>query len=361
MTELVIFSEDAPPVEWAEVEPLKLEFGPKGAALAAIPRSWTPPFALVSARMFVGLNPDGRALPIQKEALSRIREIARITGQVCVRSSVIGETIWDRGRYHSEIVGSNSKDFYAELASAVTKVLTSAPGKRVGLVIQSYVSAEAQGEFGNLLSVSKTRDHWELNFKTQRDEFPVRFNTQRDEAADPLARLEIRAGVPRERLFGSIAAWLNNNLLRGQCDRVNCEWIISKRLIYLVQLDREDEDFAGTNPLQLNVPRFHQPNASKGSFLAHADGQSLQDWDKLKVLKELWEPSATHKPTLFYVTLPELPRSDDHAGLAKLEDDFRNLVGPNNIVVRTSGRAGVEKQLNLCCTNEGGTPNDVSK
>ncbi len=348
MTRPVIFSEDTAPIEWSETEPLKLEFGPKAATLAALPREWTPPFVLISASVFSAHNQDRRALiSLGDDIVSRVRELAKKTGRIYVRSSVVGETIWDRGSYESVIVELASDDFEAALVRTVTQVLSSAPGKQVGLVIQRYVHPEARGEFGNLLRVSKTRDHWELSVDAVETTSRIRFNTQRDQAANPHAALENKSGVPRERLFGSIAAWLNNFLLRGHSQRINCEWIANDRHVYLVQVDQEDEDFLGVNPFQVRVASIHQPSASRGVFFAYPDGEAIQSWDKLKVLNELWEPGVTHKPTLFYVPLSELPPSGDHAGATKLETDFSKLIGPDHIVVRTSVRAGVEKVPNL--------------
>lgn len=157
MTGSIIFSEDAAPVEWSETEPLKLEFGPKAATLASLPRQWTPPFVLISASALAGDNQNGRALlTLGENLISRIQELARITGQVHVRSSVVGESIWDRGSYESVVVNLASEDFETALALAVAQVLASAVGKQVGLVIQSFVQPRARGEFGNLLRVSKS-------------------------------------------------------------------------------------------------------------------------------------------------------------------------------------------------------------
>jgi predicted house-cleaning noncanonical NTP pyrophosphatase (MazG superfamily) len=348
-------------VEWSETEPLKLEFGPKAATLAALPRKWTPPFVLISANIFKGNNQSGQALlALGKNVVSRIRDLAQHTGNICVRSSVIGETIWDRGSYATVRVSLNAKDFEGELSEAVKQVLISATGKHVGIVIQSYVQPRTRGEFGNLLRISKTRDQWELSSETAGTTSRIRFNTQRDEAANPRSHLEIKAGVTSERLFGSIAAWLNNYLLRGRSERVNCEWLADNRNIYLVQLDEENEDFLGVNPFQIRVTPVHHPSAARGTFLAYAEGQVIQDWDKLSVLDELWEPASSRKPTLFYVPLSALPRSDDQVGLCQLETDFGELIGPDNIVVRTSARTGMEKSLNLKRT-EGVTPAQAAK
>jgi predicted house-cleaning noncanonical NTP pyrophosphatase (MazG superfamily) len=361
MTGVVIFSEDVAPVEWSETEPIKLAFGPKAASLAALPRQWTPPFALVSASVFDGSNQNGPALlALGANFVSRFRDLGKITGSILVRSSVVGETIWDRGRYKSVKLALSSHDFEAALSDAVTKVLSSAPDKRIGLVIQTYVGPRARGEFGNLLRVSKTRDHWELSSESSGAISRIRFNAQRDEAANAHSPLQVMPGVSRARLFGSIAAWLNSYLLRGRSQRINCEWIADHRHVYLVQVDQEDDDCLGVNPFQVRVAPVHQPAARRGTFLVPAEGQALQEWDKLCVLNELWEPTASHKPTLFYIPISQLPLSDDIAGLSQLEADFRELIGPDNIVVRTSVPAGTEKLPNLKRT-EGATPSEAVK
>jgi predicted house-cleaning noncanonical NTP pyrophosphatase (MazG superfamily) len=348
MPGLVIFSEDDGPVEWSETERLKLEFGPKGATLASLPREWTLPFALISAKAFSADIPPEQAIrSLGADFISRISMLAEPVNRLYVRSSVVGETIWDRGSYNSITVDVTAGEFESALVKAVKQVLGSAPGKQVGLVIQRFVPPRARGEFGNLMRVSKTRDHWELSSESAGTTSRVRFNTQRDSAANSRNRLQLKSGVSRERLFGSVASWLNNHLLRGKSQRVNCEWIADHNNVYLVQLDAEDEDFFGVNPFQLRVPPVHNPGAAAGAFLSYADGEAITAWDKLSVLQELWEPSAAHKPTLFYVPLAKLSPTDDHLGLTQLEADFRQLIGPDNIVVRTSVRGGAEKLPNL--------------
>ena len=349
MIEGVLFSEDTAPFGWSDVSVNKLNYGPKGAMLAALPRQWTPPFVLIAASVLAGTIRDPQnLLSLGGKFISRVRSLTTADRGVIVRSSVLDESIWDRGSYESVIVPSTAGDFQAELNRAAARILNSAPNKHVSLVVQRFVTPLARGEFDNLLRISRTRDHWELSTNgadgtTSR----TRFNTQRDEAALSDRGLEVKSRPTRERLFGSIAAWLNNIFLRGRSQRLNCEWLTDGQQIYLVQIDEEDEDFLGVNPYQLRVSPAHRPGKAQGSFLAHAEGQALQVWDKLKVLDELWEPDALHKPTLFYVPLSELPYYEVSGCSKKLQDDFRSLIGPDNIVVRTSVRAGSEKLPNL--------------
>ena len=210
--------------------------------------------------------------------------------------------------------------------------------------MQSFVKSLARGEFGNLLRISKTRDHWELSTESGGATSRIRFNTQRDEAASPALPLRNKPSTLRERLFGSVAAWLNCYLLRGRSQRLNCEWVADSANLFIVQLDEEDEDHVGVNPFQITISSSYQPTAARGAFLAHAEGEAIKDWDKLKVLEELWERDATHKPTLFFVPLADMEGPEIQE---RLTEDFRSLVAPTNIVVRTSVRAGMEKPPNL--------------
>lgn len=356
----IIFSDESDSTEWSSTDEAKLRFGTKAGTLATLPRRWTPPFALVSAELFVAGN-DGRAiLELGGETISRIRSLGKATGNLIVRSSVIGETIWERGTYESVVIDSSVENFEESLSEAASKVLQSAPARRVGLVIQEYIRPIAHGDFGNLLRVSKTRDQWELSYEDDNTTSSVRFNAQRDQAADPYSALEIRPGIPLERLLGSVAAWLNNDLLRGISQRLNCEWITDARCLYLVQIDQEDEDFVGVNPFQIRIAPAHQPASKRGTFIAPAEGSAVAEWDKLQVLEELYDLDEPRKPALFYIPLSKLPATGDAAELAALEQDLREIIGPDNIVIRTSVRAGGDKPVNMRRT-EGLRPEQAAR
>jgi hypothetical protein len=347
MIDPFLFSTDSPPLGWSDAESQKLIYGPKGALLAVVPRSWSPPFVLIPASFLQRPERDGKEfLTLSNELWSRIASLAADDRQLIVRSSILGESIWDRGTYKSVVIQSDA--LRASLPGAAAEILASAGSKRTALVIQRYVQPRARGEFGNLLRVSRTRDHWELSTEyTGEGTSRIRFNAQRDEAAPLNSPLLVRRGLPQERLFGSIAAWLNNELLRGQPQRINCEWITNNNCIFIVQIDEEDEDLYGVNPFQINVAPFLRSETPSGSLLLRADKAALRTWDKLKVLDELWEQDVEHKPVLFYIPLSNVPSSINLLQLQELEQEFRTHVGPDSIIVRTSGRADAEKSPNL--------------
>ena len=240
--------------------------------------------------------------------------------------------------------------------SACAQVLKSTSGRPCGLVLQTYVEPRQRGEFGNLYRISKTRDHWELTTHASDTTIVSRINTQRDSAAAEASTLTARPRLSAERLFASVAAWINNVLIRGHLLTFNCEWVSDNKTFYLVQIDPEDEDPVGTNPLQLTISPIHEPLLSSGQLLKPADSTAIAKWDKLKVLEDLWGASNENLPHLFVLPLSEVPPSTSAQAPQLLAADFRNLLGPDNIVVRTSVKTGQPKAANLprteCLTPE---------
>lgn len=356
----ILASNMLPMIEWADSRHYAQTYGVKAAGALAIPRAWTLPFLLVSADDTKRLAQA--VVPLQLTGLqgaARLCDLAGELGQIIVRSSIIGESIWDRGTYESVhlTVDADAEVTTKRLIEAVQLVVASADGRATGLLLQRHLRPASQGEFGNLQRVSKTRDQWEIatweaNEVTSRS----RLNSQRDSAADPEAPLAVRVGLARERLFGGIAAWLNNELLLGKSQRLNCEWITDNSRYYLVQIDEEDEDLSGINPFQVRVAPAIKPKAESGYYLRLAEASVLTEWDKLEVLNQLWEPESAHKPTLFYLPIDNLPQSATVQVTERLAQDFRELIGPRGIIVRTSMRAKAEKVLNLprteCLTPE---------
>jgi predicted house-cleaning noncanonical NTP pyrophosphatase (MazG superfamily) len=331
---------------WLEAEAFAPIFGEKAARLLTVPRQWTPPFLAISASVVEKIVLEGVGCDaLQSSILPAAKDFLAGAHEVIVRSSIVGETIWDRGTYNSEPLSVEpASDFAERLFQTICTVRRSARGEKCGAVVQLFEAANEMGEFGNLLRISRTRDHWEFSVRTPDGVMELdRFNSQRDIAPDANKPLLARVGLPRERLFGSVAAWINNELLRGSRIRVNCEWIRSGDRFFVVQIDGEDEDLHGINPMQLFVEPSVVVSATAGSLLKPASAESCKQWDKLAVLDQLFDETAPVVPTLFCVPLSDLHGEEIEA---KLEAEFSKLL-KKNIVVRTSIRAGEVKIMNL--------------
>ena len=234
------YSTDENVLDWASAQPLLQVFGPKGALLATIPRPWTPPFVLFPVAEIDASSPNPFD-KISKNELQRLWWFCERHGDLILRSSVIGETIWDRGTYESVVIPSVTIDTMQNaLQLAAAEVIASAGSRRTAFVLQDYRKEIFAGEFGNLLRVSKTRDHWQVNAISETagsHETPL--NTQRDTEANPDQPLAGPITPTNVRTFGSIAAWINNELLLGVHNRVSCEWLFDGEQVLIVQIDEE--------------------------------------------------------------------------------------------------------------------------
>ena len=342
------YSYKSTPISWPDSFGMVSIWGNKGATLDTLPRKWTPAFMLVSAEFVDRILTESEL--IKELPFDQVLYISNCgnSKKIIVRSSIVNESIWERGTYESVVVDAVDPEFEQRLCAAILQVKQSACGRSSGLVVQNYIEPLAKGDFGNLIRVSKTRDQWELTSEIGgQTTTTLRFNSQRDVAADIESELRRRARQSEARLFASIAAWLNNELVVGRPDRLTCEWIAERDRFYLVQIDEEDEDTVGINPLQLRVSPVHQPEGDAGSFFRSPNSQDRSEWDKLKVLEELWEDDVVEKPMLFFSPIIAIKTADPDTVRELLVRDFQNLIGPDGIVIRTSIRCGCEKQFNL--------------
>ncbi|HLZ03684.1 MAG TPA: hypothetical protein VKR55_16245 [Bradyrhizobium sp.] len=145
-----------------------------------IPRAWTLPFILVSAHRARDLLPPAT---IDAVFADQLQSLAGEGQQIIVRSSVVGETIWDRGTYMSVVVNLTAKDWIERFQAACALVIESADSRACGLVLQRFLEPKQRGEFGNLARISRTRDQWEITTHEQDRATSLRLNVQRDAAA----------------------------------------------------------------------------------------------------------------------------------------------------------------------------------
>lgn len=346
MTTDFIRSSSTGPISWREAEALAPVYGEKAARLLTLPREWVPAFIALPAETAMKLSRDAVGF---SEAFERLlgeaKSLLKASERLIIRSSVPGETIWERGTYRSEVVEANAAGVIIpdNFFQATASVLASAQGRNCAMVVQSFIPPSEKGEFGNVLRVSKTRDHWELSVCIDDGLVQAeRLNSQRDIAAAEGVPLLAKPGLSRERLFGSIGAWINNDLLRGVKARVNCEWVRKGNRFYLVQIDLEDEDYHGINPMQINIEKSIVRTPTSGEILKIADDDGKKTWDKLAVLDELFDDKSRITPSLYYVSA----RSILGRTVEELSRDFSNIF-EKNIVIRTSVRRDGEKITNL--------------
>src|SRR3984885_1441571 len=94
-------SEATAPASWSEWADAREAFGPKAAGLMLLPRAWTLPFILVPASQTRRLLPPAT---LDAAFAEKLQSLAGQGRQIIVRSSVVAETIWERGTYKSIVV-----------------------------------------------------------------------------------------------------------------------------------------------------------------------------------------------------------------------------------------------------------------
>lgn len=344
---MAVFKPSALPQLASAAFELARDYGTKGGFLATIPPAWTPEFILISADGVEELARDG--------SLNFELPPTLLDQPLIVRSSVVGETIWDRGTFLT--IPFSQPPSNSELCQAILHIrddaLQKRPGSVVAIIVQRFLADCTKGTLGNLNRLSKTREHWSRfteidGYKT----VPDRFNSQRDNPADFKNPLLISSQKPIDRLFGSACRWLVDHFSRvpGR-DRMLLEWASVEGRVYLLQCDLDEDNDEGLDPVNLPISSKLISPDKKPKLLVEPNTDDIAIWDKLRVLDEL---------SIAYSPLPQklflLPYAEAASILAsqhlrkELESDFRQIFGAM-AVIRVSRRAGADKTTNLPCTS----------
>lgn len=342
-----VFVPKALPILPSETAELAAIYGTKGAFLAALPPAWTPPFALFSYDEIEALGSDlDSALLIPEQLLGH---------DLIIRSSVVGETIWDRGTFLSlHIAASQSGHLAVAAIRQIHKDMSdSRPSAKLAIIVQRYLPDCEKGTLGNLNRLSKTREQWSRFSEVDGLEtIPHRFNSQRDQAADPRVPLIIDRHVPLERKFGSSCRWLIDrfSLVLGK-DRMLLEWAIADGQVYLFQCDLDQDNDRGVDPATEEILSRLVTNSEPPKILRSPTKLDIAEWDKLKILDELATEYSTLPQKLFFLPHADAKAAlDDLAARTLLESDFDRLFG-SMAVIRVTRKTGANKTTNLPCSS----------
>lgn len=344
---MALFTPKELPQLASSIPKLAQDYGTKGGFLAALPPAWTPEFILFSTTLVEDLACRNGA---EFELPSTLR------GQpLIVRSSVVGETIWDRGTFLT--LPFDTPPDEATIRQAVQDIREDArkkrPGAAVAIIIQRFLPDCKKGTLGNLNRLSKTREQWARFTEVGGYEtVPDRFNSQRDAPANPKTPLVVSTNKQIDRVFASACRWLIDNFgaVLGR-DRMLLEWASVADRVYLLQCDLDGDNPEGVDPAE-------QPVISKLTFpseppmvLREPTDEDIATWDKLKILYELATGDSPLPQKLYLLSggdaASALSTQERREGLA---GDFRAIFG-TMAVIRVSRRAGADKTTNLPCSS----------
>lgn len=330
----------------SDLETLSLKYGTKGAYLTVFPTPWTAEYVLLSAED-VALLADGYdigfSVPVELSGMP-----------IIVRSSIVGETIWDRGTYESisHPVPPSDNEVLASIISIHAHAISIRADLKVGIVLQRFVQVSEKGQLGNLNRLSKTREQWSLTPETEYSALALeRFNTQRDPPFDPRRPLDLRAAPNRGRVFGSACRWLNDRFAAVQkADRMLLEWGIADDRLYLLQLDLDSDNDTGTDPEQLSILNRLAAPSILPKVLRVPEDHDIRLWDKLKIIDDLASDAGPPPQRLFVLTAAEAATAlSDDQRRTDLALDFDELCD-TFAMIRTTSKVEAPKTTNLPVT-----------
>jgi hypothetical protein len=232
--------------------------GAKGAALAGLPISWTPPFFVVTTEAFLrfGERIAAGERPISLEFNSFVADLSQNvellassrSTRFIARSSAVHETLADRGRFESFRCGTT----VSEILNAVGSVWKCFLDRRAGTaetssiaaVVQAFIAPEVSGHLSNERRISKDARRWTCEFEDsltlQTRRFAFRASTSKAGRND----LDLRCATAQG-LEETIHRLAGVSTVKKQ--RSHFEWIWDGNRLWVVQCDIEEE-FRGSRP-----------------------------------------------------------------------------------------------------------------
>jgi len=205
----------------------------------------------------------------QSEAVTSAQQICDVLEEdyganlLIVRSSAIGETLLDRGRFETR---ENIPNEPKALLEAIRDVCSSTPSENqdaimsphMAILIQPYRKPIARGHMANTKVVSKTRNQWQASVELADQTFhgvhsvpTLRFNSQRTAPADPDTPL---GPVSHQSALHNTLQPIGAALAEMKA-LVSIEWLIDNEgRFFIVQCDDEADPPDAIDPLSFELP-----------------------------------------------------------------------------------------------------------
>jgi hypothetical protein len=168
--------------------------GSKACGLLALPRSWTPPYLLLSAELHRDWLAKNKTYEIFREVGKEIvayRNVWQGTWPrgLILRSSAVAETLRDRGAYKSyELPADFNPDSINTVVCQIYEAFEREGGDGLmAVIVQALAGGEIRGHVSNELRVAKSINHWMWEIEAP-SSAADRFNSQRSRSPDLYAK-----------------------------------------------------------------------------------------------------------------------------------------------------------------------------
>lgn len=324
-------------------EALSRVYGVKAAGLAFLPPEWRLDFIALSVAVNTTWK-EGKSLAAHEELVALETWLSgRNYKRVILRSSGVTETLTDRGKFESIILGEgwNPELLIEQLGRLYSKAQQVDENADLGVVVQEFLDVKYAGHLSNEHRVSPTINQWSYELEKP-DWAPSKgINSKFTTSPDPQAPLLCGNQIPHQPLR-SVAHFLADEFE----ERCHIEWMVHESTLLLAQIDFEwpeiDEGIDPKKELRSKEPSELNLKAAK-SISPYKVGAKTK-WPKLQNLSDFDFQDGNSSPRIY--ALP--PSLIEKAQSSKTE--FDNLVQEmialtgNRLVVRTDCiQKGIEK------------------
>ncbi len=325
--------------------------GSKACGLLALPRSWTPPFFVLTVDLHANWLRAGKPIQMLTDAGHEIVAVCEAWQNVWVkgiilRSSAVAETLRDRGAYEScELPADFNAETIGKVIQQIYRAYESEGGDgSMAIIVQALAGGGTRGHVSNELRVAKSINHWMWEIEAP-GSGTGRFNSQRSKSPDVNATLRSKS-IIKEGFTASlqgVCRWLTTRHSR----RSHIEWGLVGDRLWLFQIDFEDDlPDLGHDPRDLLRDADDAPSGvpAEGSPWKRVNSAQDTGWSKVDKVKVFVEDRLEQYPALYYLTAAEA-RSAIEAGYDLAADIERITHG--RAVCRTDCKSPQIDRLNL--------------
>lgn len=331
--------------------------GAKAAGLAILPRTWTPPFIVVSCDLYT--NWAAASIEDRSSMLASVsasiadhctRHWSAWSWGLALRSSASNETLRERGSFESrELPADFSADSILRIIELIYRdfQLYQTSGE-IAVIVQARVTPSIVGHLSNERRVSITINQWMWEAE-QLGDGQGRFNSQRDTPPPedgPLLLGDVAEEGVVARLK-QVARWCT----ALNAGRTHLEWGVAAGNLWLFQLDFEDDQpDIGVDPSELLRTTDTSPAGSplRDSPFEPVSVTKQTGWPKVDKIGALVAGRSDPYPQLYSATGQAFrqARLRQRDLMADIE-----AIAKGRAVCRTDCVSGAIPQLNLPRTN----------
>lgn len=325
----VFLVRDSGPIEIPSHEVSPSQVGWKAVGLSVLPKEWTPPFFVISARCF------DKKLPLDLinnwSSALQVQLALKSESHFMIRSSGTAETMLDRGSLISELSPSTDValaiDQLRNRVSALSRPL-------VHWIVQQAIKTKRKGHLSNERHVSKEPRDWVVELELADDypgkTIPIGIRSWREGGKPSSLDLSCNSEAEIPIRLKDVAKWAFQF-----AKRIHFEWVWDGKRLWIVQADAA-APLHGVDPTTVLPSQILTPNVGGLQVFRVAEANDYERYVKLRNAA-LYRKFGYKMPPFFIV--------DNHDAISRvlageilpeMERDLQEMV-KRPLILRTDG------------------------